>query len=557
MKRNIIIILTIILSGCSEILEKDNLSSISENIVWNDAKYATSYVNRLYSTCLPVWNTSLSSMSDEAYGGNAYVYGQLTTTSVNVWNYSLIRNINIFLAKIDEGSIADSEKNMLKAQVLVLRAWKYFEMVRVYGGVPIIEKVQNQTDDLYVTRNKTSECINFIVKDLDIASGFLPWKWTGDDAGRVTKATALALKARVLLYYASPQFNPNKTIERWNTAYNASKIAVDELAKNGYALYNSYENFWFNEMNNEVVFATRFQDESNITHNWDAGTRPLEEAVGSTGANQPSIEMVNSYPMNNGKAISDPTSGYDSLFYWKNRDPRFTASIAYNGCLWELSGKKGRIQWTFAGAELNPTNTGFYCRKAINPVFSPYLSTRSSTDWVEMRFAEVLLNHAECSAETGKSSEAYDILKQIRKRAGIQPGADGMYGLESGMTGSKLIKTVLLERKIELAFEGKRYWDLRRRRLFAEELNGTKRHGIYPQLRTMKKEDFLKIQSTVDINKDYSTYFKDSYIVIDKVFPINFKDNYHFYAIPTTHLETNSKLQQTQGWDNGDFNPYD
>jgi hypothetical protein len=174
-----------------------------------------------------------------------------------------------------------------------------------------------------------------------------------------------------------------------------------------------------------------------------------------------------------------------------------------------------------------------------------------------MRFAEVLLNHAECSAETGKSSEAYDILKQIRKRAGIQPGADGMYGLESGMTGSKLIKTVLLERKIELAFEGKRYWDLRRRRLFAEELNGTKRHGIYPQLRTMKKEDFLKIQSTVDINKDYSTYFKDSYIVIDKVFPINFKDNYHFYAIPTTHLETNSKLQQTQGWDNGDFNPYD
>ena len=557
MKHHILLLSSLILlASCSDVLDKSNLSAVPEDKVWSDANYATAYVNKLCRDNLPGWDNNVSGNSDEANGGTSILYGQLLTSSIDVWNYTNIRNINIFLDNIETGTIEEETRNKLKAQVKVLRAWKYFEMVRAYGGVPIIDKAQSLSDDLYVSRNKTSECIDFIIKDLDEAVAYLPWQWTGDDLGRVSKAAALALKARILLYYASPQFNPNKDKGRWEKAYEANRIAKEELEKNGYGLYADYENFWFDEMNEEVVFGKRYQ-EPGLEHNWQAATRPLDESQNAGGCNQPSLEMVNSYPMINGKPITDSESGYDPVIYWENRDPRFKASIVYNGCLWELSGKSGRKQWTFIGGELNsPTATGFYCRKAVKASNTPYFAEHGSTDWVEIRFAEVLLNYAECATEMDKISEAYEILKRIRNRAGILPGDNGMYGLDENMNAEQMLDAIMLERKIEFAFEGKRYWDLRRRRLFADELNGTKRHGVYPIL-NMNKEEFLKIESSIDLNKEYSTFFRDSIVELDKIFTIDFKDNYYFYALPIKHLEANSKLEQTQGWNNGTFNPYE
>ena len=131
-----------------------------------------------------------------------------------------------------------------------------------------------------------------------------------------------------------------------------------------------------------------------------------------------------------------------------------------------------------------------------------------------------------------------------------------MYGLKVNMSHDEMIEAIMLERRIEFAFEGKRYWDLRRRRLFASELNGTVRHGLWPKLQVSQSE-FAEVEETFDVNTDYDTYFKDSVVVLDQKFTINFLDNYYFYAIPTSHLETNSKLEQTMGWDNGTFNPYE
>lgn len=555
MKHILILSLLILFAGCSDILDKTNLTTIPGDIVWNDAGYAAAYVNKLYADNLPVWSIGTAGDSDEANSSSSILYGQLTTSSIDAWHYTQIRNMNIFLENIETGGLEESIRNTLKAQVYVLRAWRYFEMVRQYGGVPIIEHVQSLSDDLYVKRNKTSECLDFIIKDLDTAMESLPWQWTGDDAGRFSKATALALKGRVLLYYASPQFNPDNTEGRWTTAYNVNKAAIEDLAKNGYGLHDNYANIWFDEMNKEVIFVKRYQ-EPGTTHNWDAATRPLAESQNYTGYNIPTLELVESYPMINGKSIHDPNSGYDPVIYWENRDPRFKATIVYNGCVWELSGKSGRKQWTYIGAETDPSASGFYCRKAINTSYTPYYAERSSTDWIELRYAEVLLNYAECAAELGKTEEAYQVLKDIRKRAGIQSGEDGMYGLTTGMGRDEMVKAIMFERKIEFAFEGKRYWELRRRRLFAEELNGTKRHGVQPILK-IDKDEFQKIENTIDLNKDYGTYFRDSIIELDKVFTIDFKDNYYFYALPEKHLQTNSNLEQTQGWDNGQFNPYE
>lgn len=554
--------------SCSDILNKKDLSAVTDDQVWGDAKYATAYLNRLYEKNLPKWEGEqdrdgdgansifYSSYSDEADGGGGVMYGQLTTASCDYWYYEDIRNINMLFEKLENNEAIDAETcTSLKAQASILRAWRYFCMVRVYGGVPMLLLPQKLTDDLLVSRNKTSECIDIIIKDLDYAYENLPWSWTGDDLGRATKAAALALKGRVLLYYASPQFNPDNQLDRWEAAYKVNKQAKEELEANGYGLYANYENIWYDEMNKEVIWGRRYQ-EPGATNKWNAATRPLSEAQNYTGANHPTLEMVESYPMVTGVPITESTD-YDPVLYWKNRDPRFNVTIAYNSCTWELSGKAGRKQWTYVGAELNnPTATGFYCRKAVEPSYTSYYTERSSTDWIEIRHAEVLLNYAECAAMMDKKEEAYDALKAIRARAGILAGDNGMYGLKAGLSSEQMIDAIMLERKLELSFEGKRYWDLRRRRLFNTELNGKVRHGILPKL-NIPEEEFNKIKDTVDFENNYATYFRDSLVILDKNFAIDFKDNYYFYAIPNKYLETNSKMEQTQGWSGGTFNPLD
>ena len=554
--------------SCSDILNKKDLSAVTDDQVWGDAKYATAYLNRLYEKNLPKWEGEqdrdgdgansifYSSYSDESDGGGGVMYGQLTTASSDYWYYEDIRNINMLFEKLENNEAIDTETcTNLKAQASILRAWRYFCMVRVYGGVPMLLLPQKLTDDLLVSRNKTSECIDIIIKDLDYAYENLPWSWTGDDLGRATKAAALALKGRVLLYYASPQFNPDNLTDRWEVAYKVNKQAKEELEANGYGLYADYEKIWYDEMNREVIWGRRYQ-EPGATNKWNAATRPLSEAQNYTGANHPTLEMVESYPMITGVPITESTD-YDPVLYWKNRDPRFNMTIAYNSCTWELSGKAGRKQWTYVGAELNnPTATGFYCRKAVETSYTSYYTERSSTDWIEIRHAEVLLNYAECAAMLGKTDEAYDVLKAIRARAGILAGDNGMYGLKPELSSGQMIDAIMLERKLELSFEGKRYWDLRRRRLFEAELNGKVRHGVLPKL-NIPEEEFNKIKDTADFENNYATYFRDSLAILDKNFTIDFKDNYYFYAIPNKYLETNSKMEQTQGWSGGTFNPLD
>lgn len=554
--------------SCSDILNKKDLSAVTDDQVWGDAKYATAYLNRLYEKNLPKWEGEqdrdgdgansifYSSYSDESDGGGGVMYGQLTTASSDYWYYEDIRNINMLFEKLENNEAIDTETcTNLKAQASILRAWRYFCMVRVYGGVPMLLLPQKLTDDLLVSRNKTSECIDIIIKDLDYAYENLPWSWTGDDLGRATKAAALALKGRVLLYYASPQFNPDNLTDRWEVAYKVNKQAKEELEANGYGLYADYEKIWYDEMNREVIWGRRYQ-EPGATNKWNAATRPLSEAQNYTGANHPTLEMVESYPMITGVPITESTD-YDPVLYWKNRDPRFNMTIAYNSCTWELSGKAGRKQWTYVGAELNnPTATGFYCRKAVETSYTSYYTERSSTDWIEIRHAEVLLNYAECAAMLGKTDEAYDVLKAIRARAGILAGDNGMYGLKPELSSGQMIDAIMLERKLELSFEGKRYWDLRRHRLFEAELNGKVRHGVLPKL-NIPEEEFNKIKDTADFENNYATYFRDSLVILDKNFTIDFKDNYYFYAIPNKYLETNSKMEQTQGWSGGTFNPLD
>jgi hypothetical protein len=548
------VMLSVTLSGCNNILDLKDLEAVSEADVWNDPLLAEAYVNRIYADNLPGWSTSDAGNSDEANGGGSYLYGQLTENSVNYWPYSQIRRINILLSEVDKGTLDEALKKRLKGEAYFFRAWRYWEMVKRYGGVPLILEPQQITDDLLVSRNSTSEAMAQIVSDLDQAAQLLPEISAGssDNDGHVHVGTALALKGRVLLYYASPQFNRSNDPARWQDAYAANLAAKTYLEGKGFGLYGDFAGMWFDEMNKEGIFVRRYSYPVS-THNWAAATRPLDESQGSTGGNWPTLEMVNSFPMRDGTPIAG-NPDYDPDFFWKNRDPRFQATIAYNGAVWELSGKTGRKEWTYVGGEANnPTQTGFYTRKAVDVSDDAFDAANGDTQWMEIRFAEVLLNLAEAANAIGKTQEAYDQIIAVRDRAGIDPG-DGLYGLKAGMSRAEMQDAVMLERKIEFAFESKRFWDLRRNMLFEEDLNGTRRHGLRINLK-VPADEWNSVRQTVDLNSEYDRYFENVGVDLDTQFEIDWQANYYFFAIPSEHLRLNSKLEQTAGWAGGTFDP--
>lgn len=561
-------------TGCTKILDKKDLGAVNENDVWDDLDLATAYVNRIYAQSLPGWSTEWNDYSEESDGGGSYMYGQLTENSVNYWPYDDIRHINVLLDNIDNGTLADAIKKKLKGEAFFFRAWQYFEMVKRYGGVPLILHAQDYLkEDLLVTRSTTSACMQRIVADLDSAIAYLPVinASSGENDGHVHSGTAMAVKGRALLFYASPQFDPAQNAGgRWQAAYEANKKAKELLESQGFGLNASFSNLWFTEMNKEAIFVKRYQYSSlngESKHTWSASTRPLDLSQGATGGNRPTIEITNAFPMKDGRSIDDPNSiyPYDPAYYWKNRDPRFAQTIVYNGAVWGIgiSGPQtGRIQWTYVGSEQNsPTITGFYMRKAVDTMQSSTDAFNSSTDWIELRFAEVLLNFAEAANEIGNTEEAYTALKAIRARAGIDEGGDNMYGLDAGMGKEQMREAVMQERMIELAFEGKRFWDLRRRKLFETTLNGTRRHGYTVTLKVSKDEwEALKNSMTpqelvAHLNQNYTTYFEDKSKLLDTQFDINWKPEYYFFAIPSEHLQLNSRLEQTLGWSGGTFDP--
>ena len=562
------IVTVCVLARCEDVLDKTNLGAVSEDAVWNDVELATAYVYEIYDDNLPDWDRGISDRSDESDEGDAYMYGQLTENSVNTWSYGNIRNINILLANIDAGTIDEENKNRLKGEALFFRAWSYFQMARLYGGVPLILEPQQLTDNLFAERTPTTMVVDQIIADLDEAIQYLPAieASSADNTGRVHKGTAMAVKGRVLLYYASPQFDPAQSAAgRWQAAYDANKAAKDQLIADGYGLYDNFETLWFNEMNKEVILVRRYEYPNKIDDShWSAASRPLDVSQGAAGANQPVLEMVDAFPMKDGRAIGDVSSAYtyNPDYFWQNRDPRFAGTIVYNGAVWELNGTTGRIQWTFVGSESNsPTETGFYNRKAVDESFDANLAYNNATDYIELRFAEVLLNLAEAANKVNQTSEAYEALTTIRARAGIEPGVDNLYGLDAGMTQDQMHDAVMLERKIELAFEGKRHWDLRRNRMFEEKLNGTRRHGHSIEL-LISKDDFFNMvnsmttQEVIDLmNQNYTDYFVHHVVERDIQFDINWKPEYYFYAIPQEHTQLNSRLQQTMGWPGGTFDP--
>lgn len=573
MKNKIHYILCLLfLASCMEILDVRDPSAISPDI-WNDEQSSTLYINKLYHASLPAAGFGVNaSLSDETTGGADHMYGRLTAESEGAFspNYFLrIREINIAINELEKGKIEPEAKKRIQGQAYFFRAWEYFGLVRLYGGVPIIERPQDPfKEDVNVPRHSASACIEFMISDLDKAIEGLPASWPSNERGRITRGAAAALKGRVLLFWASPQFNPNNDPQRWERAYKANREAKEMLIADGKGLNPNFRNIFIDKVNNpEFIFGRLFDFNANVTHGWENSIRPGGLGSSSGAGSAPTWDLVQAFPMKNGLSIHEAGSGYDESRFWKDRDPRFEATVAYNGAPWTATGfDPNRKQWHYfrynnngqivADDNQNISNTGFYCRKASNSNIPEVQISQSSTDWIEIRFAEVLLNLAECAAETDKLSEAYDELITIRTRAGIEAGTDGLYGLSATMNKSELIDKIMNERQIEFAFENKRYWDLRRRNLFPVKLNGTRRQG----LRVILKQEhdpatFRQIRNSIDLDAEFDTYFEIQQVDLDVESEINFPQPlYNFFGIPQSPLDRSPALEQTIGW-GGNFDP--
>ncbi|MET7000233.1 RagB/SusD family nutrient uptake outer membrane protein [Chitinophaga defluvii] len=531
------------LASCSgNFLDPANPTGITADEVWKDPNLVEMFVNGLYNDRPGYdYSNTQDNITDEGrcnYPGdrpNQMLAGQWDESynPIEFWKYDAVRKTNEFMANADKANVTEETRTRLKGEVRFLRAFLYFDMVKRYGGVPIIDKPQTLDDDLLVKRNSLEECFDFIVKELDIAIGELP-----DNAprGRAGKVAAMALKGRALLYFASPLYNAGGTASRWEDAAKANKAIID---LNKYSLFSNLNTLWLEKgANPEALFEIQYRLPEK-QHSWDAGLRPLILANNNAGQLSPLQELVDAFPMKNGKAITDPTSGYDENNPYVGRDDRFYAFIAFNGSKVKgtssgppvkeitLETYKGGRDYDAAPENIiYNTKTSYYTRKATDPENTIYAGNAgSSQPWIEFRYAEVLLNYAEAQNEFLSTPDAsiYSALNLVRKRAGITTDL-----VAGSLDKQKMRELIRNERYIELCFEQKRYWDLRRWKLATTVLNGKYGHGAY-------------------ITKHANNTFTYEYLPIDPQ-PNVFTERMYWMPIPQGERSKNKNLTQNPGW---------
>lgn len=424
------------------------------------------------------------------------------------WNplFLNIRRTNIFFSKIEEGTFEDQEwKERLMGEVHFLRAYTYHYLVALYGGVPIITKAYTLTDNFEVPRNTYEECINYIVGQLDSAAMYLPESHSGKDDGRATKGAALAFKSRVLLYaasdlhhdmnsyasgYAHPEllgYTSGSQAARWQAAKDAAQDVIDmgiyDLYKKepapGDSIAQTFVDYFVTNSFTEEDILLQYFNTKTTNEGWAHYNPALycgPNGYHNWGNNTPLGDLVDEYEMRDGSTFdwSNPVMKANP---YANRDQRLYATILYEGVQWRTRPTDGllidpysRIQvggvydngGTMLKAGLdtrkgpiedwNGGYTGYYLRKFVDPSLDPQYVAQE-VPFRHIRYAEVLLNFAEACIELGEEGPALDAINQIRTRAG-QP--------EINVTGDELREAYRHERRIELAFEDHRFWDVRR-----------------------------------------------------------------------------------------------
>ncbi len=562
-------ILVLSFTSCSDefLQDKKNYGQVGAEI-YNYYEGAQGRLYDLYSMCLPTvanmdWrypsiglNDDAAKSTEEYTGFSSFVNPEIELSSMGSTNsvpdffmansgniqeavYGHIRDCNDLIRGVSESDLTQEQKDEVLGQAYFLRAWVYYNLFKWYGGVPLVDEVQNPTEDAITPRSSAKATYEFILNDLKRSADMLRAQtanggWNGSNWGRITSGTALALKGRLMLLWASPLFNRSNDQSRWTNAYNEMKADLSTINACGYGLYQTGSNvngsdfakqFLQSTKNPEAVFVTLYNktiiltgiDDAAKNNPWERYIRPDNTGGNGLGAG---LMLVQMFPMADGKLpaglgtytkLETSSYTYESEYPFMNRDPRFYRTFAFPGFRWAYNGNaaehdahnpsdgRNYVLWnyvwytdlndqgnpesgnSYAADNLLGSKQGIYVRKRSDDldVNSSPLYEYNSMGWksgagpfysaaplIELRYAEVLLNLAEAACGANDMSYAVEQLQKIRARAGYT--AENNYGLQSNLSGDQAacMSAILYERQIELAYEGKRFDDMRRWMLY-------------------------------------------------------------------------------------------
>ena len=518
----------LLLSGCGDALDITPDGRMTQSDVFNNIDYTESYVNSMYENIRKYgvnyhYYTFLAAYGDDGTDSQIptdswqplqyWNQGSCTSSSnipfsqgkaglryndMDFWGtaYGGIRKTNVFLAQANEKNIPEVAKlGRYRAEAKVLRAHYYFDLMKNYGGVPLFDTdITLKTDFSDVKRATFQECTDFVVKDCDdaIAEPNLPFRTIEEgERGRMTKAVAYFIKASVLLFNASPLWNPEGDQGKWAKAAKACKEAVDALETNGYGLYPDYEKFFITRPDKSQLPADK-ETILEAIDSWGYGKQTwrmfgtimfLMNEIPTFPSDKsglcPSQELIDTYEMADGQIpitgykderhtqpIINTASGYNDQNPYVNRDPRFYASIWYNGAHFgKVSGNEIYIESYVGGVHgisgiKQRSPTGYYLRKYVDPTMRT--SGASKTLWRIYRLGELYLSLAEAENEAnGPTQIAYEAVNKVRHRA-------GMPDLSANLTKEQFRDRIRRERRVEMAIEENRFYDIRRWKILPE-----------------------------------------------------------------------------------------
>jgi len=476
-------------TGCSDFLDTTPTDRISDKIVWENNETVQLYMNTFYAYIDRYGNFSSPSQfsgnltegltETMKYGSyvpgsgagdaNIYVFTpeQINATGnlLNVWTitYERIRRVNDFLVGLNEYSKLSAELNIqYEAQARFFRAFLYFQLAKRHDGVILYRDMNLQKN---INRSSAAETWDFIEEDLDFAASALP---KTAPFGRLTKGAAFALKSRAMLY-----------AERWQSAKNA---ADSVFALNVYSLTDKYADAYKGNNSESILEYSYLR--TGPSHSFDKNYATFGEIDNQGGNGVPTQEMVEAYEKKDGTKINwnawHTSSGTTTPPPYGDIEPRFHATVIYNGSLWQgktmencVGGTNGRYMgYREDSYTQGRTVTGYYLKKFREESNDDLTTYPSTFTWVELRLAEVYLNRAEANYRLGQSGAALNDLNVVRRRPEVNLPA------KTGLTGNDLFNAIRQERKIELAYEGHLYWDMRRWKLAHTEYNDYRVHGL-------------------------------------------------------------------------------
>lgn len=545
------------MASCAD-LDYREYTTYDKSYVFTDFGRTGAVVTNIYSyldSDLPADGSLCSACDESEYAWSwstvlGYTDGRWSSTNAySRWSFEGIRKANFFLEesvnadfselRFDKNYEAEMKRfNRYQYEVRFLRAYFYFNLARAYGDVPLITKVLTEEEANQVSRTPVAEVFDFIVKECDDIADELPVDYTklendaangtSPETGRITKQAVLALKARTLLYWASPLFNEDNDPTLWQRAAQASKDVLDFCDANNIQL-GKYSEIWGTEnyKAKEMIFVRRIGD----TNSPETTNFPVGMENGNSG-NCPSQTLVDAYEMQaTGKAWNEEGSGYDSNNPYSGRDPRLGMTIAVNGDKWPDTNPNpletytgGRNALPIAGA----TPTGYYLKKYLDSTTDISSSTGSGGkrhSWVTFRLGEFYLNYAEAVFNYLGSADATDAVftmspveavNKVRNREDVK-----MPDFPSGMSADEFIQKYRRERMVELAFEGHRFWDVRRWK------DGDSQKNII-EMQITKNGD----------NYTYKRVTKSRY----------WNDKMYLFPIPDSEMRKNPNLTQNPGW---------